>query len=200
MKRILMASAVALTAAGGQALAADLPPPMAPPPRAPAAYIPMAPVYNWTGFYIGGNLGAGSRRPLFRTPPAAFSTRATPTHRSLAVAKSASITSSMGGVVDRRRGYVRLASQHQQHHDRNGHVSWPAVTTGSGTIQQSLADDRNRQARLRLGPRDALRKGRLGVGRPEQFERVGYCAGRRGHSGVFVEQQHTRWLDCRRRC
>ncbi len=59
MKRILMASAVALTAAGGQALAADLPPPMAPPPRAPAAYIPMAPVYNWTGFYIGGNLGAG---------------------------------------------------------------------------------------------------------------------------------------------
>jgi outer membrane immunogenic protein len=59
MKRILMASAVALTAAGGQALAADLPPPMAPPPRAPAAYIPLAPAYNWSGFYIGGNLGAG---------------------------------------------------------------------------------------------------------------------------------------------
>jgi outer membrane immunogenic protein len=59
MKRILMASAVALTAAGGQALAADLPPPMAPPPRAPAAYIPAVPYYNWTGFYIGGNLGAG---------------------------------------------------------------------------------------------------------------------------------------------
>jgi outer membrane immunogenic protein len=58
MKRMLLASAVALTA-GGQALAADLPPPMAPPPRAPAAYIPMAPAYNWSGFYIGGNLGAG---------------------------------------------------------------------------------------------------------------------------------------------
>jgi len=58
MKRMLLASAVALTA-GGQALAADLPPPMAPPPRAPAAYIPVSPAYNWSGFYIGGNLGAG---------------------------------------------------------------------------------------------------------------------------------------------
>jgi outer membrane immunogenic protein len=56
MKRILIASALAL-AAGGQALAADLPPPP-PMPRAPATYIPVAPYYNWTGFYIGGNLGA----------------------------------------------------------------------------------------------------------------------------------------------
>jgi outer membrane immunogenic protein len=56
MKRILIASAVAF-AAGGQALAADLPPP-APMPRAPATYVPIvAPPYNWTGFYIGGNLG-----------------------------------------------------------------------------------------------------------------------------------------------
>ena len=58
MKRILMASTLAL-AAGGQALAADLPPPMAPPPRAPAMYIPVIPPYNWSGFYVGGNLGAG---------------------------------------------------------------------------------------------------------------------------------------------
>jgi outer membrane immunogenic protein len=57
MKRILIASALAL-AAGGQALAADLPPPP-PAPRAPATYIPIAPPYNWSGFYIGGNLGAG---------------------------------------------------------------------------------------------------------------------------------------------
>ena len=57
MKRILIAGALAL-AAGGQALAADLPPPMAPPPRAPATYVPV-PIsyYNWTGFYVGGNLG-----------------------------------------------------------------------------------------------------------------------------------------------
>ena len=57
MKRILIAGAFAL-AAGGQAFAADLPPP-APAPRAPAVYTPVAAVYNWTGFYIGGNLGVG---------------------------------------------------------------------------------------------------------------------------------------------
>jgi outer membrane immunogenic protein len=57
MKRILCAGAFALVA-GGQALAADLPPPPAPPPRAPATYVPAPiPVYNWTGFYIGGNVG-----------------------------------------------------------------------------------------------------------------------------------------------
>jgi outer membrane immunogenic protein len=47
----------ALIGISGAALAADLPP--APPPRAPAAYAPpVLPVYNWTGFYIGGNVGA----------------------------------------------------------------------------------------------------------------------------------------------
>ena len=57
MKRILIAGALAL-AAGGQALAADLPPAPPPPPRAPATYVPAPiPYYNWTGFYIGGNLG-----------------------------------------------------------------------------------------------------------------------------------------------
>ena len=58
MKRILMAGAIAL-AAGTQALAADLPPPVAPPPRAPAAYVPAAPAWNWSGFYIGINGGYG---------------------------------------------------------------------------------------------------------------------------------------------
>jgi outer membrane immunogenic protein len=58
MKRILMAGAFAL-AAGGQALAADLPAPP-PAPRAPATYVPTtAPVYNWSGIYIGANGGYG---------------------------------------------------------------------------------------------------------------------------------------------
>jgi outer membrane immunogenic protein len=52
-----LACVVALSVAGGTAaLAADFPP-YAPLP----AYIPLAPpyLYNWSGFYIGGNLGAG---------------------------------------------------------------------------------------------------------------------------------------------
>ena len=58
MKRFMIVGAFALLA-GEQALAADLPPP-APMPRAPAVYVPAPiPVYNWTGFYIGGNLGVG---------------------------------------------------------------------------------------------------------------------------------------------
>jgi outer membrane immunogenic protein len=63
------ASALALCiGASSAAVAADLPPPMAPPPRAPAAYIPIGPAYSWTGFYIGGNLGAGFSKGSFSDP------------------------------------------------------------------------------------------------------------------------------------
>jgi len=77
MKRILIASALAL-AAGGQALAADLPPPP-PAPRAPATYIPVAPPYNWTGFYIGGNLGVGFTNGSFSDTAASTFTQTSTT-------------------------------------------------------------------------------------------------------------------------
>jgi outer membrane immunogenic protein len=55
MKRVLFAGAIALSAVA-PALAADLP--AAPPPQAPAAYVPVvAPVYNWSGVYVGINGG-----------------------------------------------------------------------------------------------------------------------------------------------
>jgi len=58
MKRILIAG-VLVSAAVGQALAADLPPPPpGPPPRAPATYVPApVPYYNWGGVYVGINAG-----------------------------------------------------------------------------------------------------------------------------------------------
>jgi outer membrane immunogenic protein len=56
MNRIIIACALALTA-GTPALAADLPPVA---PRAPAAYAPaVAPIYNWSGIYLGVNGGYG---------------------------------------------------------------------------------------------------------------------------------------------
>jgi outer membrane immunogenic protein len=67
MKRIVMAGAVALVV-GTHAFAADLPPPMAPPPRAPAAYVPVSPAYNWSGFYIGVNGGYGFADSTWNTP------------------------------------------------------------------------------------------------------------------------------------
>jgi outer membrane immunogenic protein len=61
MKRVAFALATGLLC--GQALAADLPMPA--PPRAPAAYIPVAPPFSWTGIYIGGNAGAAWNRGSF---------------------------------------------------------------------------------------------------------------------------------------
>lgn len=54
----IFAAVIALLVALGIARAADLP--AAPPPHAPAVYIPApVPVYNSSGFYVGGNAGYG---------------------------------------------------------------------------------------------------------------------------------------------
>lgn len=55
--RILVAIG-GLLAVTSSAWAADLPV-APPPPMAPAVYVPAPAVYNWTGFYIGGNGGYG---------------------------------------------------------------------------------------------------------------------------------------------
>ena len=59
MHKLLRATALTSLLLGTSlaANAADLPPapPMA--PRAPVAYVPAVPMFSWTGFYIGGNLG-----------------------------------------------------------------------------------------------------------------------------------------------
>jgi outer membrane immunogenic protein len=64
MKRVLFAL-VGLAALTGTAAAADLPPRPAPAPYYKAAVV--APVYNWTGFYIGINGGGGFGRSTWDT-------------------------------------------------------------------------------------------------------------------------------------
>ncbi len=55
MIRKLLLSSVALAAVSGTAFAADLPSRRAPPAYAP----PLTPVFSWTGFYLGGQVGYG---------------------------------------------------------------------------------------------------------------------------------------------
>jgi len=69
MKRVFIAGALALAAAT-QAFAADLPPAPAPMPRAPAAYVPVAPAWSWTGFYVGMNTGYGFGNSTWSQPAA----------------------------------------------------------------------------------------------------------------------------------
>lgn len=74
MKRVMIALAAGLL--GGQALAADLPAP--PLSRAPATYIPVVPVFSWTGFYIGGNGGYAFGNSTWTvTAPALFAGQTT---------------------------------------------------------------------------------------------------------------------------
>ncbi len=57
MKRVLLIAGALALLGSSQALAADLPQAQ-PPVKAPAAYVP-APVFSWTGFYLGINGGYG---------------------------------------------------------------------------------------------------------------------------------------------
>jgi outer membrane immunogenic protein len=77
MKRFLFAGALAFVAVG-QAAAADLPQPMLPPPpQAPAAYIPVATVYNWGGIYWGVNGGYAFGTSEWTDPANSSSTSST---------------------------------------------------------------------------------------------------------------------------
>jgi outer membrane immunogenic protein len=63
MKRVAFAAAV-IVFARSAALAADLPPPAGRPDYIP----PPIPVYNWSGFYLGGNVGVGWQNGSFSDP------------------------------------------------------------------------------------------------------------------------------------
>jgi outer membrane immunogenic protein len=62
-----LASAFGTALAICSAAAADLPPAPARPPTAPVPYAPEA-IYNWSGFYIGGHVGAGFANSAWSDP------------------------------------------------------------------------------------------------------------------------------------
>ena len=169
MKRFMIVGAFALLA-GEQALAADLPPP-APMPRAPAVYVPAPiPVYNWTGFYIGGNLGVGWQQGnLGDSLGNTFGT-------------DNSIKGLGGGQVgvnyEFGNGVVVGAEAMFDWRFNNNNTSPTITLVGPGGVsngthsvnnrQQSVADHGDRQTRLRLGPGHGLRQGRRCLGGIEQ--------------------------------
>ena len=54
MRKMLLAGTALLALVSGSAMAADLSRPPPEPYKAPPM---MVPVFTWTGFYVGGNLG-----------------------------------------------------------------------------------------------------------------------------------------------
>lgn len=92
MKRIVFAAALALTAA--PAWAADLPAPA--PPPAPAYVPPAALIYNWSGLYIGANVGAafdsqGAPNNFIATGPFAGTPTGAVSHNSTGIAAGGQI-------------------------------------------------------------------------------------------------------------
>jgi outer membrane immunogenic protein len=63
MFRKLLLSTVALVAVSSAAFAADLPSRSAPP-----VYVPPPPVFSWTGFYVGGEIGGNFARSAVGIP------------------------------------------------------------------------------------------------------------------------------------
>lgn len=146
MKRTILFSVLATALLGGSALAADLPTRKAAP-----AFAPPAPVYSWTGFYIGVNGGYGGDE--FRYPFSA-------TFGATPISASANITSGgfLGGV---QAGY-----------------NWQF---GASWVAGLEADIDATSIKGRLGVNAAVPGGSVAASGGSDFEYLGTVRGRLGY-------------------
>ena len=166
MKRLVLAVVLSV-GAGSAALAADLPPPMAPPPRAPATYVPApVPFYNWSGFYIGGNVGAAfSSSSTFSdpVPPSVFNS--TTSNQFLGGGQvGVNWEFGPGVVIGAEADFDWLPNT-----QNTLTATRPRWRYRHCDHQQPLADTSRRQAWLCVGSSYCLRQGRRRFRRCEQF-------------------------------
>ena len=158
MKRLVLASVALCVGAGSAALAADLPPPYVAPPRAPATYVPVIPLYNWSGFYIGGNLGAGwnSGGSVSDTFGSTF-TGSGQTTKFLGGGQVGVNYEFYGGVVIGAEAMFDWLPNTTNTFTATEGRNWASTWYRSlGNVQQSMVDYRDRQTRLCVGPCAAL--------------------------------------------
>ena len=140
MKKILLAT-VAVVALGATvpALAADL----GAAPRYTKAPAYVAPIYNWTGFYIGGHLGGGFAGDN-------------------SILDSSRFLGGIQGGADYQfapNWVAGIEAQYSWASNNNGSLLFPGGTARE--LQQRPARIGHRPSRLRLRPGAAVRQGRL---------------------------------------
>ncbi len=132
-------------------------------PRAPAVYIPAPiPVYNWTGFYVGGNLGGSWQQGSFSDP---FGNNISTNNQFIGTGGG-----QVGVNYEFNSGVVVGAEAMFDWRFNSGNTSSTVALVGAGGAplgvqrfrnrQQPVANDGDRQTGLRLGSRAPLRQRR----------------------------------------
>jgi outer membrane immunogenic protein len=128
--------------------------------RAPAAYIPVAPVYNWSGFYVGGNLGAAwnSGGSVSDTFGSTFTGSGQTTKFTGGGQVGVNYEFWGGVVIGAEATFNWLTNTTNTVSVTNSAI--PGFSRHKyrlGDAQQSMANDRDGQTRLRMGSGAALR-------------------------------------------
>ena len=130
MKKLLLASAAFVLFAGTSALAADLP------VKAPVYKAPVEPVFSWTGFYVGGNVGYSWGRASTDLTETVNTTATITTLNGTPIASATATTTSAGS--DRAHlngGLVGIQAGHNWQTDRyvwglEGDIQWTGERGG----------------------------------------------------------------------